>query len=476
MRSLFNRRWGGLVLALVLPATVELAVSAANYRNFNIVMLLHLAAAVTVAAIGGVWAAVVASILGFLLLNYFSAVPVHTFSIADPSTLFTLVMFLAVACSMAVAVGTARRRAIQAQAASKEAHSLSELALQILASGGTLSAFLDRVRDALNVPAITLLKQLNTGEGHWKVLASSGENPPMTHASADSTAVVDSQYTLLLRGTAPGPAQQRLLNAFGAYLVAIRERRELVQTQQDNARLEEGNSMRTAILRAVSHDLRTPLSGIKLAVSSLRQPGVELPAEDRSELLETIEDYADRLDHLVGNLLDMSRLSADSATPLLAPVMWADSLPEAMRGLDTSTIHIELSPAATPVLADIGMLERVVANLLENAFKYAPGQAIEIRDVAGRSAEGSPAAQLIIADHGTGVDPEKLHVMFRPFQRLDDGAAHGLGLGLAVAKGLSEAMGGTLGAEPTPGGGLTVTLTLPLYEPPVQNLDAEASE
>ncbi|UVJ38644.1 ATP-binding protein [Arthrobacter sp. CJ23] len=474
----------GLVLAVLLPPAVEVLVTVAGYRNFSMIMLLQLAVAVAIAAIGGLWPAVVAAVLGSFLLNYFSAEPVGSLSIADPSTLFTLVIFLAVACGVALAVGLASRRAQEAARSGAEATALSELSLRILRSDGSLESFLDKVRANLGMDAVTLLASTGSTPGGmqsgggtrlpatpgWRVLATSGPQPPVTHAAADHAAVVDPQYTLLLRGGPLSAQHRRLLAAFGAYVVAVRERQQLVRSRQDNLRLSEGNRMRTSILRAVSHDLRTPLAGIKLAVSSLRQEDVQFAPEDERELLATIENYADRLDHLVDNLLDMSRLTADAVNPLLAGISWAEVLPEALRGVPRERLRNELPANLPAVQADAGMLERVVANIVENAVKYAPGSDVVLtaRTGAGITLGDRPAGELRVVDHGRGVDIAEILDMFRPFQRLSDSAAatgtqSGIGLGLAVAKGFSEAMGGTLVAEPTPGGGLTMVVTLPLW-------------
>ncbi len=474
----------GLILAVTLPPAVEMLVTGVGYRNFAMIMLLQLAAAVAVAAIGGLWPAIIAALLGTLLLNYFSTEPVGSFSIADLSTLFTLMIFLAVACSVALAVGLATQRAQEAARFGAEAEALGGLALQILRSDGTLESFLEKVRANLGMDAITLLSDVARGmdrRSDWRVVATAGVNPPVTRAAADHAAVVDAHYTLLLNGGPLSEQQRRLFGAFGAYVVALRDRQQLAQSRLDNVRLEEGNTMRTSILRAVSHDLRTPLAGIKLAVSSLRQDAVTFSPSDEQELLATIESYTDRLDLLVGNLLDMSRITADAVNPLLGRTNWVDVLPEALRGVQAAGVRNELQPNLPPVEADAGMLERVVANIVENAAKYAPGSDIVLsaRTGAGVTVSGRPASELRIIDHGPGLPPGAATDLFLPFQRRGDaplaggaiagggpgaaGSASGIGLGLAVAKGFTEAMAGTLEAEPTPGGGLTMVLTLPLW-------------
>ncbi|PRB45152.1 histidine kinase [Arthrobacter sp. MYb23] len=476
----------GLVLAVLLPPGIELMVTVLGFRNFAMIMLLQLAVAVAVAAIGGLWPAVVAAVLGSFLLNYFSADPVGSLSIADPTTLFTLVVFLAVACGVALAVGLASRRAQEAARSGAEATALSELALRILSSDGSLETFLEKVRGNLGMEAVTLLGSPPEGSSargaagaspEWRVLAGAGPNPPVTHAAADHAAVVDPHYTLLLRGGPLSAHQHRMLAAFGAFVVAVRDRQQLVESRRDNVRLAEGNKMRTSILRAVSHDLRTPLAGIKLAVSSLRQEDVHFPPDVERELLETIEEYADRLDHLVDNLLDMSRITADAVNPLLTGIVWAEVLPQALRGVSRERLRNELPPNLPPVQADAGMLERVVANIVENAVKYAPDSDVVLTARAGEGITlgDRPASELRIIDHGRGVGHREVVDIFQPFQRFGDSsspspspgggisAGGGIGLGLAVAKGFSEAMGGRLAAEPTPGGGLTMVVTLPLW-------------
>jgi two-component system sensor histidine kinase KdpD len=225
--------------------------------------------------------------------------------------------------------------------------------------------------------------------------------------------------------------------------------------------------MRTSILRAVSHDLRTPLAGIKLAVGGLRQPGVHYSAAEQQELLATIDECSDRLDGLVDNLLDMSRITADSVNPMIMPVRWYEVIPGALHGIPAGRVRVELPGNMPEIDADAGMLERVIANIVENALKYAPGSDVVLAGAGGGLSHtalgGRPAGELRIIDHGQGVPAENVVRMFQPFQRLDDvPQTTGVGLGLAVAKGFTEAMGGTLTAEQTPAGGLTMVIRLPL--------------
>ena len=222
--------------------------------------------------------------------------------------------------------------------------------------------------------------------------------------------------------------------------------------------------MRTALLAAVSHDLRTPLASIKASVSSLRQTDVEWSEADEADLLATIEQNADRLDALIGNLLDMSRLHTGSLQPFLRPTAIDEVAPVAAGGLDDS-LRLEMAvPDGFPlVLADPGLLERVLANLFSNALRYSP---------AGRPPELHASlyggtVRLEVVDHGPGVPDEQKERIFEPFERVGD-RHPGVGLGLAVARGFAEAMGGRIGAFDTPGGGLTVRVTLPAARRPAR--------
>ncbi|WP_244165012.1 sensor histidine kinase, partial [Streptomyces silaceus] len=211
------------------------------------------------------------------------------------------------------------------------------------------------------------------------------------------------------------------------------------------------------LLAAVSHDLRTPLAGIKAAVSSLRSDDVEWSEEDEAELLEGIEDGADRLEHLVGNLLDMSRLQTGTVNPLIREIDLDEVVPMALGGVPDGSAELDIPETLPMVTVDKGLLERAVANIVENAVKYAPeGEPVKV----SASALGE-RVELRVVDRGPGVPDTAKDRIFAPFQRYGDAPrGAGVGLGLAVARGFAEAMGGTLAAEDTPGGGLTMVLTL----------------
>ncbi|WP_315915233.1 DUF4118 domain-containing protein [Arthrobacter sp. lap29] len=458
----------GFVLAAVLPIAVQVGTGPLSLQT---TMVIQLAATIAVALVGGLWPAIVAAVWGTLLLNYFSAPPVRTLTINDPENLLALVIFLLVAVAVALAVDQSARRSREATRAGAEAATLSELARGILASQDTVQVFLEQVRDHFAMTSVVLFSGNGSDLSTWRAEASVGESPPATPNEAENVEEISERWLLGLSGRVLPASDRRLLSAFGAHLMALEQREALTLTQRENIQLSQDNKIRTSVLRAVSHDLRTPLAGIKLSVSSLRQTEVEFSDADEAELLATIEHYTDKMDALVGNLLDMSRLSAEMVSPVSGPVTWTEVLPAALHGLPQERIHSELPANMPPIEADPGLLERVIANIVENAIKYAPDSSITVLGSIGGSGSatinGHPASELRIVDHGKGVPAADVMAMFKPFQRLDDVSygpqgGTGVGLGLAVAKGFTEIMGGILEAEQTPGGGLTMIIRMPL--------------
>ncbi|AUI51808.1 DUF4118 domain-containing protein [Arthrobacter crystallopoietes] len=458
----------GFVLAVFLPPALQYLLGHWPHDHFATDLLIQLTGTIAVALLGGLWPAVTTAVLSSLIVNYFAVQPVGSMDIRDPENILTLLVFLAVAVSVSLVVGLSARRSREASAAGAEAAALGELSRNAVATQESVPEFLERVREHFQSDGAGLyVRKDNDGEPDaWHPVHSAGIVPSKLQ-DADNLERMDATRTLALTGRILNQRERRLLTAFGAHLLAMLQRDQLMASRRDVQRLAEGNQMRTSILRAVSHDLRTPLAGIKLAVSSLRQDAVQFPPEEEAELLATIEDYTDRLDSLVGNLLDMSRITGDSMAPLIRPVHWQDAVADALRGLPAEHVLVDLPDNMPPVDADQGMLERVIANIVENALKYARGSDVRITGLIGgmgsATVDGRPASELRIIDAGQGVPAEQVISMFRPFQRLDDApAGTGIGLGLAVAKGFTEAMGGRLLAEHTPGGGLTMVIQLPL--------------
>jgi two-component system sensor histidine kinase KdpD len=445
-----RRRLAGVLLAAVLlPLLTVILATARSHLNLADFVLVYLVAVVAITVVGGFWPAVLAAVAASLLLNWYFTAPIHTFTIAQPRELLALLLFVTVAVAVSSVVHLAARRALQAARAREEAASLLELAQTVLGGADSPAAVLEHLTRTHGGQA-ELQERV---AGRWVRAASSGVDGVLAAASRID---IRSDLTLMVTGQGPS-ATPALLAGYAAQAAAALDR-ERLRTQAAQAEaLAEGNRMRTALLAAVSHDLRTPLASIKASVSSLRQTDVEWSEADEADLLATIEQNADRLDALIGNLLDMSRLHTGSLQPFLRPTAIDEVAPVAAGGLDDS-LRLEMAvPDGFPlVLADPGLLERVLANLFSNALRFSPaGRPPDLHAFC----EGS-TVRLEVADHGPGVPDELKERIFEPFERVGD-RHPGVGLGLAVARGFAEAMGGRIGAFDTPGGGLTVRVTLP---------------
>jgi len=292
------------------------------------------------------------------------------------------------------------------------------------------------------------------------VVASSGADPPATPEESDQSRPLGQDLVLGLRGGGLASEDLRVLNAFVAQLAGAMDRRRVGAQAAQAQALAEANELRTALLQAVSHDLRTPLAGIKASASSLRQPDVDWSDADRDEFLRTIEDETDRLTALVVNLLDMSRIQAGAVSPATRPVGLEEVVPAAVAGLGPRGLRVavDLPESLRAVVADPALLERVVANLVDNAVARSPVDA-PVRVGAG---EVGDRVVVRVVDRGPGIPAADRERVFQPFQRLDDTPARGagVGLGLAVARGFTRAMGGELSIDDTPGGGTTMVIDL----------------
>jgi two-component system sensor histidine kinase KdpD len=446
-----QRRLLGVLLTLTgLPLLTLLLVATGQRLNLADDLLLFLLAVVTVTVVGGFWPAVLAAVGSSLLLNWFLTPPLHTFTIQEPRNLLALVLFVTVAVAISSMVHLAARRAVQAASSREETASLLALARTVLGGADTPTAVLDHLTSTLGGRAE--LQEFTAGR--WIRVAVSGG----TGADTEGTRIHPRPGLALLTNGQTAAATMALLAGFGAQTAAALDRERLRMQASQAEALAEGNRIRTALLAAVSHDLRTPLASIKASVSSLRQTDVQWTAADEADLLATIEQNADRLDALIGNLLDLSRLHTGSLEPFLRPTAIDEVAPVALRGLDAPVqMEIEVPDGVPLVRADPGLLERVLANIFSNALRHSPSS----RPPALRARPAGATVILEVVDHGRGVPDGLKDRIFEPFQRLDDRQG-GVGLGLAVAKGFAEAMGGTIAAVDTPGGGLTIRIRLPV--------------
>ncbi len=421
--------------------------------------LLMLTMVVVTALVGGLWPAVLAALLASVALNFLFVPPTRTLTIADPENAFAILVFVLVGVAVASVVDRSARRTTEAVRARAEANALAVLAHSLLHSGDDRVELLRQAGEVLGMTGAALVDG-STGEA----VAVWGDPPTGPSDTENGTRVeVGSGLRLLLRGRSLEASDQSLLTAYAAHFAVLEERRRARADAERTQELAEGNRTKTALLAAVSHDLRTPLAAIKAASSSLRNTAIAWSPDDREELLATVEESADRLDALVANLLDMSRLQTGSITSLSAETDLASVAEWTLRGIPGAEQITVIAPdELPPVTADPGLLERVIANVVENALKHTDAASVAVSVSAWTSADTGPRVSLRVVDRGPGVPAEALERIFEPFQRVGDvPAGDGVGLGLAVARGLMEAMGGTLTAEETPGVGLTLLIDLP---------------
>ncbi|MDD7932158.1 DUF4118 domain-containing protein [Actinomycetospora straminea] len=448
--------WPAAVLLPVLATLVGVLLRESVDLSTDVV-LFFLATVVT-AMIGGLAPALVAAIGGGLLLNVFLTPPLYTLTVAEPENAFAIVAMVVVALLVAAVVDRADRRAAQAASARTEATLLASFARVVLSRSDPLPKLLERVREAFGLETVALLERA-AGTG-WEVTACTGGTPCAKPADADADVEIDEGVHLVATGRSLTASERALFSAVsGQALLALRNRRMAAQAT-DAQRRADSADLRTALLSAVGHDLRTPLTAIKAAAGSLRDPTLRMSTADRQELLATVEESADRLTGLVDNLLDSSRLATGAVTPITEPVGLDEVVAAALAGVtpaDAQRVAVEVAEDLPDVLADAGLAERIVANLVDNALRHGGGSAVAVRASAY-----ADRVELRVVDRGPGVPHKQRDGLFTPFQQLGDRRrANGVGLGLHVARGFAEAMGGTLDAEDTPGGGLTMVLALP---------------
>jgi two-component system sensor histidine kinase KdpD len=464
-----TRQVVGWALAVALPLlATTIGALGRNVIGLSTDVVAFFLATVIVALVGGLGPALLAAIAGALLLNFFFTEPLYTFTINERENVITLVAMVLVAVLVALVVDRAARRAHQAAAARAEAALLASFSRTVLTRPDPLPRLLAKVREAFGLTTAAVLERQ---DNRWVVSACDGPPDCARPDLADVDVAVGSDVHLVGKGRTLPAADRGLLEAVaGQALLALRHRRAAEEAAEARRRAD-ATELRTALLQAVGHDLRSPLASIKSAAGTLSTTELNLSEQDRRELAVTIEESADRLTGLVNNLLDSSRIATGAVAPALRQVGYDDVVPLALRGLaGADRVEVEIDAQLPEVLADPGLLERVVANVADNALRHARGAPVALR----ASAYGD-SVELRVVDRGPGVPRTHLDRLFAPFQRLGDRDHNGLGLGLSVARGFTEAMGGTLTAEETPGGGLTLVLRLAAADRPAAAPDPSVS-
>jgi two-component system, OmpR family, sensor histidine kinase KdpD len=461
-----RRRLVGGALAVVLLLALTLGLSQVRGDlDLTSDLLLFLLAVVAVSVVGGVYPGLFAAVIGSVLLNYYFTPPIHRFTIAERDNVIALVAFLVVAAIVSSVVDLAARRTRQAARSAAESRTLATVAGSVLRGDDALDALLEQLRETLSLTTVTLLDREGPDTTGWHVVATSGEPAVASPSDADAQAAVDDRTVLVARGRVLAAADQRLFAVFAIQASAVVDHQRLRTAAAAAEPLAEADRLRTALLAAVSHDLRSPLASATAAVDSLTSSDIDWTDEERAELLATADESLQRLTTLVENLLDMSRVQAGALSMSFQPTRLDEVVPLALDAIGpaSSSVQISLPDHLPEVLADPALLERVIANVTANAIRFAPDDAPPL--ITG-SSHGYDV-QLRVIDHGPGIPAEDREAVFTPFQRLGDNDPRtGIGLGLALARGLTEAMAGQLFPEETPGGGLTMVIQLPAAQRP----------
>jgi two-component system sensor histidine kinase KdpD len=417
-------------------------------------LLLYLALVIGVTMAGGTWPGLGAAIAADLLANWYFIPPLHTFSIGASQNVLALVVFLAVAGAVSWLVGYATRRATESARGRAEATALVRLAGALLTEQDPLAEVMGQLRATFGLRGVSLLHR-HAASG-WQPVAATGEEAPDHPEAATDTVFLDPDTVLAIAGADLGADDRELLRAFTDQLAVAMRSRELQAEAATAETLAQANDLRTALLRAVSHDLRTPLASIKASASTLLADDVELGREATRQLLSTIEEEADRLNNLIGNLLDMSRLQSGTFDLIQRDIGLDEVVAQALASLgDRARGAVVEVPENLPrVHTDSALLERAVANVIDNAVAWSPSD----QNVRVEAATFGGMVELRVIDRGPGIRPDQREHVFQPFQRLgDEHAGAGVGLGLAVARGFVDALGGELTIDDTPGGGTTMT-------------------
>jgi two-component system sensor histidine kinase KdpD len=439
----------GLVVAVAaVAATTAVIFALRPHVPVLSTSVLYLIAVLLVSSTWGLWLGLLTSLASALAFNFFHIPPTGRFTISDPSNFIGLAVYLVAAVVVSAYAGAARARAEEAERRRREADLTAELAQIVLGGDGSLETAATRIGDALGVEDVRLAETwIDSDPGHRSVpLVAAGERVG----------------TLILPRDAPREAfsqlGERIAPALGALIAARRRRTVLEAEVVETKALRRSDVLKTALLRAVSHDLRSPLTAIRAAAGGIDSATVD--PDQRRELKDVIETETERLTRLVDDLLDLSRLESGTAEPHPEPSSVEEVVDAvaAAHSLRNAKLDIQLDGDLPPVQADPVQLERALSNLVENAIRHSTNGA----PVAVRASMAGARLQLRVTDRGPGIAPGELERIFEPFYRAPGASGRGSGLGLAIAKGFVEGNGGRLWARSLPGQGSTFTIDLPL--------------
>lgn len=468
--------WGFIAALTVGPLLTFLLVSLRSPESIIGDVLAYQLLVIVIALIGGRWPALYTAILSGLSLDFFFIQPYHTVSISEPLHVIALLMYIVNALLVSLLVDIAARRLAYARRATAESEFLGIVSGSVLRGQDALTALVEQTREAFSLDAVELHEGGRLVVGAYSPDYDVAPSPdgPGTHGdqaenNSSTRAILDSPFReqfpvgltgeLVLHGQQFEAANQRMLSAITSHMELVLEQQRLEETAQSVAPLERNDQVRSALLSAVSHDLRRPLAAAVASVTALNSQEDDWGEEDRKELLDTAQESLATLTDLVTNLLDATRVQAGVLAiqnqPIDVDSAIVAALDELAIGPEQATL--DLDEALPLVLADRSLLQRAVVNVLANAMRFTP----QDQKVRVTTSSLKNTVEIRVIDHGPGISEDKKDQVFVPFQRLGD--THndtGIGLGLALSRGFVEGMGGTLELEDTPGGGVTMVISL----------------
>lgn len=449
----YRRRLSWILLLLGVPLLNGLLMTAGDAVDLPVALLCNLLLTVAVAGLGGFVPALVAALVVFLTVNYLFVAPTDTFMVADAAHLVALAAFVAVALVTAALVDRLARRNSELEEAVGTSAALVRSSADLLGERDPLPGLLSRLQGIFGFESVALLRR---GQRGWSTQASVGSEPPTRPAGGWALRISeDGSAVVVVRGGEVSGSNRVILGAFMDQLALALERAELKEIAERSEVLADSDALRRGLLLAVSHDLRTPLAGIKASVTSLMARDVEFDKESTAAFLGVIDDEVDRLDRVIGNLLDAGRLESGTVPVDIRPAALDDVVAAALHSLNVpdGALVVDVAPELPLVDADGALLERAVANVVANALAVRPPDTV----VRVEAVEGDDVVELRVIDCGPGIAVDERAAAVQAFQRLGDRSTQaGVGLGLAIAEGFAGAMGATFALGETPGGGLTV--------------------
>lgn len=449
-----------VVLVIVLPVVNLVLARFRHSFNLTTNTLTLLIITLAIAIKSPLWLTIIGAIENFLFLNYFFTPPFHTLKISNKDDLIALLVFLATSITASLILRKLELRTAKLKQLSKEGLFLSSLAEDIIRGHNSLDEILKNSKSTFGLSELAVARKDQVSKTD-ELDVIYGSISTISKEIVDSQIVLNAEYSLLASPAITDQDLRSLVTTFGSQVLILLERQVLEENEKELSEIRQADQMRVALLNAVSHDLRGPLASSKAAISSLLNNEVSWSQEDQRELLNSASSSLDQLNHLIENLLDMSRLEAGAIFLNWRNVGVEDVVSGAIKSLKSPTdlIEISIDSELPSVKGDPILLERVIGNLLENALRFNPKD----RTITIAAFQVEERIEVRIIDHGPGLSTKDKSKLFTPFQRLGDrDNSTGVGLGLAIVKGFTELMNGRISIEETYQGGLTMVLSFPI--------------